>query len=113
LLTGDIEAAGEQRLLAVHGGSIASTIVVAPHHGSRSSSTPPLVRATRAQFVVFPVGYRNRWRFPDAGVVARWQAAGAQTLRTDHDGAVRCHVQPERMKCEGHRWRHRRYWRSR
>lgn len=110
LLTGDIEAAGEQRLIAARGDVLASTVVIAPHHGSRSSSTAALVQAVRAKYVVFPVGYRNRWRFPDATVAERWRLSGSQLLRTDQDGAVNCRVAQDRMHCEGHRRGHRRYW---
>jgi competence protein ComEC len=83
LLTGDVEAAAEELL---EPGPI--TVVKAPHHGSRSSSTVPFVGQTRPRFVVFCVGRGNRFHFPHADVVERYRAAGAQCFRTDLHGAV-------------------------
>lgn len=86
LLSGDIEAAAEDQL---DPGPI--TVMKAPHHGSDTSSTPGFVAKTRPRFVVFCVGRNNRFDFPRAGVVARWQAAGARCYRTDLDGAITFH----------------------
>lgn len=84
LLTGDLEEAGEQalRLSPV-------TVVKAPHHGSRTSSTAPFVEATRPRHVVFCVGRGNRFGFPHPEVVERYVAEGARCHRTDVDGAIR------------------------
>jgi competence protein ComEC len=84
LLTGDIEAAGEEALGEV--GEV--TVVKAPHHGSDTSSSAGLVASTRPRFVVFCVGRYNRFRFPRAEVVERWEQAGARCYRTDLDGAI-------------------------
>ncbi len=83
LLTGDVEAAAEELLAP---GPI--TVVKAPHHGSRTSSTVPFVGQTRPRFVVFCVGRGNRFHFPHEDVEERYRAAGAQCFRTDLDGAV-------------------------
>jgi competence protein ComEC len=84
LLTGDIEEAGEQ---ALESGPV--TVLKAPHHGSRTSSTPAFVNRVRPRFVVFCVGAQNRFRFPDDEVVERYRAVGARCLRTDVQGAIR------------------------
>ncbi len=88
LFTGDIEARGEAALLAA-GPSLSSDLVLAPHHGSRSSSGERLVRATRPAWVVFAAGWQNRWGFPHRDVVRRWQRAGTWALGTDRSGALR------------------------
>jgi competence protein ComEC len=87
LLTGDIEAPGEAALLAERA-RLATDLLVAPHHGSRTSSTAPFVAATAPRWVVFPAGFGNRWGFPAAEVRARWQRAGAGLWTTGEDGAV-------------------------
>ncbi|GMW05509.1 MAG: DNA internalization-related competence protein ComEC/Rec2 [Gammaproteobacteria bacterium] len=88
LLPGDIERRQEDAL--AYAGLIETTdVVVAPHHGSRSSSGPALVAATRPRFVVFSTGYRNRWGFPATQVRERWAATGACLLDTAGDGAIR------------------------
>ncbi len=88
LLTGDIEAPAERRLLARYGAGLAADVLVVPHHGSTSSSTADFVRAVHPAFALFPVGYLNRWRFPKARVVARYRRIGATLLRTDTAGAI-------------------------
>lgn len=87
LFTGDLEADGEAALLA-RVETLGATVVKVPHHGSRTSSTPELVAATRPQLAVISVGGNNRWGFPHPTVVARWRGVGARVLRTDQGGAI-------------------------
>jgi competence protein ComEC len=88
LLTGDIERRREEWLVR-RARIPRADLVVAPHHGSRSSSSPLLVAATRPRWVVFATGYRNRWRFPAAEVQARWRGVDACLLDTAATGALR------------------------
>jgi competence protein ComEC len=88
LLTGDIEARGERALLGRHA-RLPVDVVIAPHHGSRTSSGAPLVAATRPAWVVFSTNWRNRWGFPAESVVERWQGAGAMPLSTERHGEVK------------------------
>jgi competence protein ComEC len=84
LLTGDLEEEGEGELGAGH-----ATVLKAPHHGSRTSSTEDFVARVRPRFVVFCVGVDNRFGFPHPEVVDRYREVGARCLRTDRHGAVR------------------------
>jgi len=97
LFPGDIEAAGEDALLS--SGDPATTVLKAPHHGSRTSSTPDFVSRVHAAHVVFPVGH-NRFGFPHPEVVERWRAAGAQTHRTDTEGAIRVETDGQTVRVE-------------
>jgi competence protein ComEC len=87
LLPGDLEAEGERRLLAA-GVDLRAEVLVAPHHGSASSSTPAFVAAVAPLEVLYSVGHRNRWGFPRAEVVARYRAVGARQWQTGRDGAL-------------------------
>lgn len=87
LLPGDIERAREERLAAA-GALAPADIVVAPHHGSRSSSGSALVEASRPRFVVLSAGHRNRWGFPAPEVTRRWEESGACLLDTAGQGAI-------------------------
>ena len=87
LLTGDIEAAGEDRLVGAPD-TLASNILKVPHHGSRTSSGPAFIAAVRPDVAVMSVGADNRYRLPAADVEARYRAAGACVLRTDRCGAI-------------------------
>ncbi len=83
LLTGDVEAAGEE---LIETGPV--TVLKAPHHGSRTSSSEAFVRRLRPKHVVFCVGRNNRFGFPHREVEARYRAQGAECHRTDLAGAV-------------------------
>jgi competence protein ComEC len=85
LLLADPEARAEDMLLAE---APAAEVVLLPHHGSRSSSSPALVAAVGAALGIASAGYHNRWGMPDPGVVARWRAAGTTVLATAEAGAV-------------------------
>ncbi|MGL5031849.1 MAG: DNA internalization-related competence protein ComEC/Rec2 [Aeromonas sp.] len=86
LLSADIERQAEQRLVALEGRGLASSLLVSPHHGSRSSSTPPFVAAVGAKYVVHSAGFHNQWGFPRPDVVARYQHA--RQWVTGQQGAI-------------------------
>lgn len=87
LLPGDIGRRREEQL-ARAGVLTAVDLVLAAHHGSRSSSAAALVDALRPRFVVFSAGHRNRWGFPAAEVRERWAGTGACLLDTAGSGAL-------------------------
>jgi competence protein ComEC len=88
LLPADIERRAERALLRSARTALKADILVAPHHGSRSSSTPDFIAAVGARYVLYPVGYRNRFRFPRPGVVQRYRNSGAVEFATDRHGAI-------------------------
>ena len=108
LLPGDIERDIEQRLLK-HGAPLTSTLVVAPHHGSKTSSTPEFVSATDPAAVVYSVGYRNRFKHPRPEVTERYRTAGSLAFRTDTDGAVTVYFE-DQTRLATYRNQYRRYW---
>jgi len=110
LLTGDIERAAEQQLLQ-QAVTLRSTIVLAPHHGSKTSSSEGFVRALEADYVLYSVGYGNRFGHPAEVVQARYNAVGSRALRSDHGGAITFRLSPRRTpQLEIYRQVHRRYW---
>jgi competence protein ComEC len=95
LFTGDIEGDAERAPLArTPLPMLAATVLKAPHHGSRTSSSGAFVAAVRPQVAVLSLGYRNSFGFPAPEVVARYLAAGARVFRTDQSGAVRVGLDP-------------------
>ncbi len=111
LLLGDIEVAQEAQLLArLSASELRAQWLLAPHHGSKSSSSPAFVQATQPRFVVVQSGYRNRFAHPAPEVAARWQAVGAQVVDSPHCGAATWRSStPDAMHCE--RAASKRYWR--
>lgn len=87
LISGDISDDVESRLLAKRI-PLKSRVLLAPHHGSRSSNSIPFIRSVHPEFVVFSCGYNNFFRFPHPETVARYEKMGIPILRTDRNGAV-------------------------
>ena len=112
LLTGDIEHEAEASLAAEPGRALRADVLLAPHHGSRTSSGAVFVAAAAPRWVVFSVGYRNRFRHPSGAVQARYRAVGARLLRTDRDGAISVRLDAANVTVEGERARRARYWRG-
>jgi competence protein ComEC len=112
LLPGDIEQRAEARLVSRAGERVRSTFLIAPHHGSRTSSSAVLLDAVQPGAVVFTAGYRNRFGHPKADVVERYRARNVDMLRSDRDGALRVDFTREGMHVA--RWREAelRYWRD-
>jgi competence protein ComEC len=88
LLTGDLEAEGERRLVRSRRADLRADLVQVPHHGSLTSSTPVLVEAAKARYALVASGYRNRFGFPRPEVATRWTEAGARLLDTARTGAI-------------------------
>lgn len=113
LLTSDIEAVSESALIARNSAALASDVVVVPHHGSRTSSTPAFIAATHPRWAIFPVGYLNRFRHPNGEVWSRWAASGAGLLRTDAGGAILFDLGAAEIRPEATREQAPRYWHGR
>jgi competence protein ComEC len=111
LLPGDIEQSVENALLDTRRAQLAARVLVAPHHGSRTSSSAAFIAAVHPDWVLFATGYRNRFGFPKADVVARYAAIGSRRVDTASDGAISVRIdagQAVRVRCR--RRQHRRIW---
>lgn len=108
LLTADIEVAEEQALLRRDPSTLASDVLLVPHHGGRGSSSPEFIAAVNPGNVIFSAGYRNVFRHPRPEVLERY--AGRRQWRTDRDGAIRI-VLSDRAELTAWRGEARRYWR--
>ena len=87
LLPGDIEAAVEA-LLSRRQSLQNLDLLLAPHHGSDTSSGNQFTLATTPDYVIYSVGYANRWGFPHVSVTESWTRAGACGLSTADGGAL-------------------------
>ncbi|NIA57871.1 DNA internalization-related competence protein ComEC/Rec2 [Massilia sp. TW-1] len=109
LLAGDIEAPQEAALLARARDRLRADVLLAPHHGSGTSSTPDFLDAVRPDVAIFQVGFRNRYRHPKPAVYARYGALGVQRLRTDDTGAIALTFDAS-VDTRTYRVEHARYW---
>jgi competence protein ComEC len=87
LLTGDIEKQAERLLLRDHR-LMPVDLLLVPHHGSRTSSTPGFIDVLRPAHAIIPAGYLNRYGFPKPDVVARYQQRDVAIWVTGDEGAV-------------------------
>jgi competence protein ComEC len=112
LLTGDIEASVERRLVATDAAVLQATVVVAPHHGSASSSTQEMIEQVDADHVLFPAGWANRYGFPHPDVVRRWAVSGVATHHTALSGTLSFRFHDDRRVSGpvAHRTEAKRFW---
>ena len=89
LLPGDIESATEYQLLdsgRLEG--LQLDLLVAPHHGSKTSSTAKFVQQLAPKHVVFSAGYQHQFGHPHSSVTKRYSAVGSRVWNTAEQGAI-------------------------
>lgn len=117
LLTGDIEREQEAALVDALGADLRASVLVVPHHGSKTSSTEAFINAVHPDVAVIQAGYRNRYGHPAPPVSARYHdhviplvdspTCGAFSWSSDRAAAS----SPHRLGvCERKREAH--YWRT-
>jgi len=109
LLPADIGSAQEAQMLQ-SGQTIKADVVIAPHHGSRFSSSASWIAATRPQAVVAQAGRWNRYNHPHPDTVQRWTQSGAWFVSTPQSGAVQFHSSPQGLTWTHQRELRQRYW---
>ena len=108
LLAGDIELAQEARLV-VEQKELKSTVLLVPHHGSKTSSSAAFLDAVQPQLAVVQAGYRNRFGHPAASVVERYDERRIKVIDTAHCGALQwSSATPKETRCQ--RDIAKRYW---
>ncbi|VTU31010.1 ComEC family competence protein [Variovorax sp. PBL-E5] len=108
LLAGDIERLQEMAL-AGRSTALHADVLLAPHHGSKTSSSPFLLDAVQPRITLVQAGWRNRFGHPAPEVIARYRARGIAVVDSPHCGAATwSSVVPGTVKCE--RQEARRYW---
>lgn len=88
LFTADIEESTEKRLTALYGNQLRSTVLIVPHHGSKTSSHLAFLNWVKPKIAVFSYGYRNRYHHPSMSVVQRYSERGVRSLHTVSGGAI-------------------------
>lgn len=88
LLTGDIEQEAEQWLVENSPAALQASVLIAPHHGSRTSSSVAFLRAVNPELILIPAGYHNQFNFPDASVILRYRDENRPWLNVADQGAI-------------------------
>lgn len=85
-LSGDLDAHWETRLALARPG-LRATLMLAPHHGSASSSSPVLLNTLRPSLVLVQSGYRNRFGHPSSTVLTRYRERALRWIGSPSCGA--------------------------
>ncbi len=97
MLTGDMEAGGEENL--VESGVLSPvTILKAGHHGSATSSGENFLEKLSPEITVLSYGRKNRYGHPAKEVKERLGNIGSEILETGISGAVMIETDGKKMK---------------
>lgn len=111
LLPGDIEASVENHLLRDQQLPEKLNLVLAAHHGSRTSSGVSFVNKMQPEVVVYSAGYRSQHGHPHLQVRQRYQAVGSREINTAESGAILFEWDQNKLQqVREYRQFNRRYW---
>ncbi len=112
LLPGDIEKHAEHELLELMPEKLQANIIVAPHHGSKTSGVKEFITAVHPDIVLYATGYRNRYHFPHPSVVSAYESMNVQEFNTVESGSMQFRIGMNGLQSAPfeYRKRHRKYW---
>lgn len=112
LITGDIEKQAELHLLQQYTDELSADVLVVPHHGSKTSSTPAFIRAVNPEWALIGAGYRNRFNLPNQDIILRYQQNDSMVLDTVRHGAINIRIRQPGVVVDSYRQTARRFWHS-
>lgn len=110
LLTGDIEATAESWLAKNYVEKLKARVLIAPHHGSKTSSSAVFLQAVQPDLILIPAGYWNPFGHPHHDVLARYRTINAKWLISADSGAIQVNVRKNTLEVETMRDRHGKYF---
>ncbi len=112
LLTADIEKRVERYLIS-NEHDVSANILLVPHQGSKTSSTPDFIDAVAPEVALVAAGYRNHYGHPHNDVLKRYDDRGIQVLSTITGGTLEIEVGKRGYTVSPFRAHHRRFWHRR
>ena len=100
LFPGDIEAKAEKELVKIGDDELKSNVLIAPHHGSKKSSTLLFLKKVQPEYIIISAGDNNRFGFPHSTVLTRYRKLGCRILQTGTHGAIEMVTDGQSMKVE-------------
>ncbi len=111
LLTGDIEKKVEKELLSSYSERLHSTVMIVPHHGSKTSSSDAFLNVVSPELALIPTGYRNRFKHPRPSIVKRYKIHKIKLMDTVDEGAISIIFPPkDAISVESYRNKNQRFW---
>lgn len=110
LLPGDIEREAERWLVDRYGAQLNSSVLVAPHHGSKTSSYDFFLDQVDPKLILISAGFKNRFGFPHQRVLQRYRNRAIPYLTTADHGAITVKLVGEARYVSSWRDKQKRYW---
>lgn len=96
LFTGDAESPAEKQLIQ-NGINFDCDILKVGHHGGSTSTTEEFLKIATPQYAVISCGKDNQYKHPNGKVLDRLNSIGADIIRTDIQGDVTFHFNPNEI----------------
>jgi len=110
LLTSDIETQAESWLTETYGNNLKANVLIAPHHGSKTSSTFNFLQAVQPEYVLISSSYRNQFGHPHREVLMRYEQIKAKWLNSANSGAITISVRDGSWVVQSMRDTESKYW---
>ena len=98
LFPGDLEKQGEGLVTEVAGPELSSQILLAPHHGSKTSCTNVFLNQVKPEICIISSGRNSYFRFPHQETLDRLEQARCKILRINQVGAIQLKLNEEEME---------------
>ena len=109
LLTGDIEKKAEKQLIKIYGKQLKSTVLIVPHHGSKTSSSQAFLQAVSPSIAINSSGFNNRFRHPHPDIKQRYDNNNITFYDTQCSGQINLKLSST-ITIKQHRLNDSRYW---
>jgi len=103
LLPSDIERETENALVTRFKGKLKTEVLVAPHHGSATSSSEEFLRAVSPRYVAISAGQNQAGHFPAPEIMARYEKLGLATFNTAGQGSLFFHTDGTDIRVQSYR----------
>jgi len=112
LLTGDISRKVEKNLITIPemAKKLKADVIIAPHHGSKTSSSSPFIKVVSPDAVIFSAGFKNRWHMPNIAVLKRYQQFNVTPYSTAEQGMIQIKVAEHGLEIQNYREHINPYW---
>lgn len=112
LLVGDIEKAAENYLVHAKQKNLKSTVLIVPHHGSKTSSSIEFLNHVQPVYALFSTGFHNRFKFPHKIVLNRYERLGSKIYNTATEGTIslKLNALTNKIRIETYFKKNHRFW---
>ncbi|MFZ4077177.1 MAG: DNA internalization-related competence protein ComEC/Rec2, partial [Legionellaceae bacterium] len=94
LFTGDIERPAEEYLVKTYGYALASSYLMVPHHGSKTSSSAAFIEHVAPAYALVSYGFDNRYHFPHQQPLRTYEEHDVVLYDTERCGMIRIVLNP-------------------